>query len=528
MYRTLTTSVALILVLRSPQTAWAVGGDEATCAGPDEHLCGVPKASDFDDADGAEAESMTVSLLQTQQRSETAKVADQAKAHGDLWQDQHAELLPPQCQDQANALCTQSCAPDLPCANSEQLIALKSKSDKPDGSKWRCYAPSTLNEDKTEYVSGSCYCTKHIEIRSVWMSCSPAPHEIPVFENGMKGAACYRIPVIVQTKSGALLAFAESRWGSCSDHAAHELAQRRSDDGGVTWGDIKWAVGSGKHWVGNPVVHATQSGRIVIMYCTKSHTCTGNCATGIGVVWSDNEGHTWTRHKSLNNQLGKASRSLPGPGNMAQTQDGRLVAAIHQGYYERVFIVYSDDDGEHWKVSEQTLPGMDESSVTTLPDGNLMMSMRHRAAKSKGRAFSVSKDRGLTWSPITYDPRILSPVCQGSVMSFDNVLYFSNPHSSTTRESIAVQCSLDQGKTWSNIKLVTSARTWGYSCLVNGKLMKGPGEGLGGIIFESSGGKISFADFGVDVGPTDRDVSGEDVCLLDSSVRQASADYEYD
>ena len=65
---------------------------------------------------------------------------------------------------------------------------------------------------------------------------------------------CYRIPMVVSTSNGTLVAFAEARIGhpvpgnssafkpSCDDCTVNGIAQRRSTDGGKTWGPVAWAV----------------------------------------------------------------------------------------------------------------------------------------------------------------------------------------------------------------------------------------------------------------------------------------------
>ena len=62
---------------------------------------------------------------------------------------------------------------------------------------------------------------------------------VPVFYGGLggNGSKCFRIPTIIQTHTGALLAFAENRMSDCGDNGKqHALVMRRSEDLGKTWG----------------------------------------------------------------------------------------------------------------------------------------------------------------------------------------------------------------------------------------------------------------------------------------------------
>ena len=53
---------------------------------------------------------------------------------------------------------------------------------------------------------------------------------------------CFRIPAVVQTSEGVILAFAEGRIDSCHDCAVLGIAMKRSHDGGLTWSELSWPV----------------------------------------------------------------------------------------------------------------------------------------------------------------------------------------------------------------------------------------------------------------------------------------------
>jgi hypothetical protein len=89
------------------------------------------------------------------------------------------------------------------------MVALESG---PGESKRRCYSPSTLSGgDATAYEAGDCYCTRDAELSSLLKQCEQDMEIETVFAAGMDNAACYRIPSIIMTPDGALLAFAEQR-----------------------------------------------------------------------------------------------------------------------------------------------------------------------------------------------------------------------------------------------------------------------------------------------------------------------------
>ena len=139
-------------------------------------------------------------------------------------------------------------------------------------------------------------------------------------------------------------------------------------------------------------------------------------------------------------------------------------------------------------------------------DGFLMLNMRdnrNRSDKShtNGRAVSVTKDKGQTWSVHSSDHGILpEPVCMASLLSHElrdgwRVLFFSNPSSKHRREKMTVRMSLDQGKTWPR-SILLDRKGGAYSS------MSMVDEDTLGILYESSLAnlvfqKIKLSEFGL-------------------------------
>src|SRR5690242_10509861 len=77
------------------------------------------------------------------------------------------------------------------------------------------------------------------------------PSFTDVFINGQKGYPAYRIPSLIATRDGALLAFAEGR-ASLRDHAENDIVLKRSKDSGKTWGALQIVAEDGTNALGNP------------------------------------------------------------------------------------------------------------------------------------------------------------------------------------------------------------------------------------------------------------------------------------
>ena len=94
---------------------------------------------------------------------------------------------------------------------------------------------------------------------------APQPLEAP-FVAGRDGYPVYRIPSLVVTKSGTLLAFAEGR-ANLRDHAENTIVLRRSTDGGHHWLPLQVVADERPKCLNNPtalVLH--ENGRVLLMY----------------------------------------------------------------------------------------------------------------------------------------------------------------------------------------------------------------------------------------------------------------------
>src|SRR5688500_13962217 len=79
--------------------------------------------------------------------------------------------------------------------------------------------------------------------------------ETVVFRAGEGGYHTYRIPALLVSPKGALLAFCEGRKTSKQDHGDVDLVLKRSSDGGQTWSKqqlVHEVGGDEKITIGNP------------------------------------------------------------------------------------------------------------------------------------------------------------------------------------------------------------------------------------------------------------------------------------
>src|SRR3982074_1388936 len=78
------------------------------------------------------------------------------------------------------------------------------------------------------------------------------PPQTDVFRAGEGGYHTYRIPALIVSPKGTLLAFCEGRRNSGSDAGDIDVLLRRSFDGGKTWAPVQKIADMGEDTIGNP------------------------------------------------------------------------------------------------------------------------------------------------------------------------------------------------------------------------------------------------------------------------------------
>jgi len=310
--------------------------------------------------------------------------------------------------------------------------------------------------------------------------------ETDVFTAGAEGYHTYRIPALLVTKSGTLLAICEGRKTGRSDHGDVDLVQKRSKDGGKTWGPVELIHeegGTAKVTIGNPCPVVDQDTGILWLPFNREND-------HVFMLSSSDDGRTWSKPRDITADV-KASDwtwYATGPGNGIQlargNYKGRLVIPCDHrvnGNKDdkpnwdkagRSHVIYSDDHGQNWKLGGSSDYGMNECAVVELTDGTLLLNSRSYRGKAC-RGVSRSKDGGATWEPTTDDPALLESVCQASLIRYSwltekknskGLLLFSNPAVAKGRNRVTVRLSADDGQTWPHSRLICEGSS-AYSSL---------------------------------------------------------------
>ena len=308
-----------------------------------------------------------------------------------------------------------------------------------------------------------------------------------VFVAGQDGIAEYRIPVLLTSNQGTLLAFCDARVDKPGDSPNNiDLVMKRSTDNGKTWGPLRVLLDAGEGGTVDScglVDRKTGTLWVFTVYCPVG-IGTKNAKSGISgstfMYWaikSDDDGQTWSDPIDITAMTKKPEwrAGSPGPGKGLQLKNGRLIIPK---YYRSTddssdstsHIVFSDDHGKSWELGgeAQSQEKTNECQIVELSDGRLLLNMRGESGNF--RKVARSSDKGLSWSKVTNDMTLIDSRCQASLLNFtDNTNYqknrilFSNP-ASTKREKMTIRLSYDDGWTWPAERQLYAGPS-AYSCL---------------------------------------------------------------
>lgn len=293
-----------------------------------------------------------------------------------------------------------------------------------------------------------------------------------LYRPGDNGYSCFRIPAVIRTSQGTLLAFAEARRDHCGDAGDIDLVVRRSVDLGKTWSPMTVVWDDAGNTCGNPApVVDSRTGRIVLLSTWNLGTDRepmiidgkSRDTRRVFVLSSSDDGLSWTKPRDVTSTAKRPDWTwyATGPCNGIQIRNGqhagRLVIPcdhIEAGtkkYFSHT--IHSDDGGETWALGGTTpTDKVNECTVAEVGKGRLLLNMRNYDA-NRFRRTTISDDGGASWSALRPDTALPEPVCQASLVRLWDagrkpVLAFSNPASQKSRVNMTVRWSKDGGRSW--------------------------------------------------------------------------------
>ncbi len=327
-----------------------------------------------------------------------------------------------------------------------------------------------------------------------------------VYAGGDSISKFYRIPAAVTLADGTIVTVAARRLDSNADLPGRiDVVSRRSTDGGRTWEDVVTVArhdeGGG---YGDPGLGLAPDGSLV---CVMTH--------GNGLWQSENGSHAYIcTSRSTDGGLSWSAPADITPGLFSQSENEAPVKCITA--FATSGRIHTHSDGSMWFVlvarpvldmwcdlsvypcrstdgghTWQALPVAvdtdgDESKMTGLADGSLLMSIRNR--RQNFRKFSRSTDGGNTWTPIEKSSTLPDPAINGDILTLpDGTLIHSICNSPDTRTRVSLYKSTDNAASWQRLAEVCAGGS-AYSALT---LLDG-GRTLGVMTEEDSADGTGF------------------------------------
>ena len=305
-----------------------------------------------------------------------------------------------------------------------------------------------------------------------------------VFPSQSNGIERHRIPGVVVTTKGTVLAYCEARKSDSSDWGEIEINLRRSADGGRTWEAPRMIAHHGPRIEGNPrektggeheqtvnnpvaIVDRT-TGAIEFVYCVNYARCFS--------MRSIDDGVTWSAPIEITSSFEPFRRSYDwkviatGPGHGIQLKSGRLVVPVWIAFGgvgdhgpSAAGTIFSDDHGQTWCAGDIAVPNgreftsPNETMLAELSDGRVMLVTRSNSAANR-KIVTVGPDGAAGWDKPFFHDQLWAPRCMAGLVSYPSApgtLLFSNPHTLPTepgrigaRENLSIKLSRDDGRTW--------------------------------------------------------------------------------
>ncbi|WP_163163342.1 exo-alpha-sialidase [Arthrobacter sp. Alg241-R88] len=314
----------------------------------------------------------------------------------------------------------------------------------------------------------------------------------------------YRIPALTYLGNGVVLAAWDGRPGSAADAPnPNSIVQRRSTDGGRTWGPVQ-VIAAGhvadatgpKFGYSDPsYIHDAEAGKVFAFFVYSKDQGFGGSQFGnndadrnvisSAVIESADGGITWSEPRLITDVTKPGtSKTSPVAGdvrsNFASSGEGiQLKYGPHKGRLIQqyagdirqadgtnriqAYSVYSDDHGATWQKGANVGDRMDENKTVELSDGRVLLNSRDNANQGY-RKFAYSTDGGATYGAVTQDTELPDPANNGAIArmypsaaqgSADaKKLIFTNSNSKTARENVSARISCDDGATWPGVRTI--------------------------------------------------------------------------
>lgn len=330
----------------------------------------------------------------------------------------------------------------------------------------------------------------------------PLLTKTPIFEARTNGYHVVRIPGLLVTANGVVLATGEARRGKGGDWDNNDVVMRRSLDNGQTWEPLRAVVENEKYGPG-PISNFVmltdrEDGNVHALFC--------HAYSRVFHMASADDGASFSEPVEITKSLEAYRDRYPwrviatGPDHGLQLRSGRMIVPIwmsdgsgkemgkgNLGHRpSEVGVVYSDDHGKTWQTgdivarTDERFLNPSETVPVELADGRVLFNIRTECDEHR-RLISISPNGATDWTDPVFDDALLEPVCMAAILRLSwpedgkSRILFSNPDNldksmrgawsvACDRKNVSVKLSYDECETWAVSKVLEEGPS-GYSDL---------------------------------------------------------------
>jgi len=303
-------------------------------------------------------------------------------------------------------------------------------------------------------------------------------NETVIMERG--GDSNYRIPSMICTKHGTIIAAANDRRYTVADGAKEQWMVYRRKEVGGDWEDIYVLAAKENtgYAIGNAIYDEVND-TIILLYSNQ-------------MAVSRDDGKTWETStvNRVANYLGKTGGThgasagfvlkygehagrIISPARFS-TVPGEATNNLQTNHYNCA--IYSDDGGKTWHTSGPVQPGTGEGTLIEREDGVIVFNSR-AYFNDHNRRVAYSYDGGETFTDFRVDTELLEPkfgvnasMWRAEMKNGQVITLFSNPYPNASmmgtslRLNMTVSLSYDEARSWATRKVVHPEYS-AYSCL---------------------------------------------------------------
>ena len=265
----------------------------------------------------------------------------------------------------------------------------------------------------------------------------PNKYTATLFKKNNYGSKYFRIPALICTSNGTILAAADRRYDHPADLGKNktriDVIVRRSEDLGATWSE---PITIGNVATDTSATHTDSYGDAFFINCHNGDVLCGFVKEpgtapisprGKTVIYrSKDDGRTWTKQFEFGPAeagIQNADRGFGASGQGLTLRHGKNAGAkkLMFAYFQwnknnaglSVTAMVSSDDGLTFSSAGNIKPmnpdnNIDETKAIELSDGTIMLNHR-RGVRAGNRLWSISSDAGVNWTTQGIDPEVNDP-----------------------------------------------------------------------------------------------------------------------